>query len=139
MAECIFCRIIKGEIPCAKLYEDDRVLSFLDIGPINPGHALVIPKRHSETLMEADPEDLEACIAACQKIGKAVLKGVEASGMNLLQNNGRVAGQVVEHIHFHLIPRKGGDGFFTGWPAKSYPPGELEKTLEKVKVAMKSA
>ena len=133
MADCIFCKIVEGQIPCAKLMEDDHVISFLDINPINPGHALVVPKKHYPTLFEIPVEELEACIRASQKIAKAVFTAVGASGLNLLQNNFRSAGQLVDHVHFHLIPRDEGDGFLTSWPGRPYPAGALEKVLEKVK------
>jgi histidine triad (HIT) family protein len=133
MPDCIFCKIIKGEIPCAKVYEDDKALSFLDIGPINPGHALVVPKVHYATLFDAPDEVLQACISVSRKVARAVFKSVGADGLNVLQNNYRAAGQLVDHIHFHLIPRRKGDGFMTGWPAKEYPPGELDKVLGKIR------
>lgn len=136
MADCIFCRIVKGEIPCAKIYEDERVLSFLDIGPINPGHALVIPKKHYPTIFEIDVEDLKACIVTCQEVARAVFMTTAPAGLNLLQNNFRAAGQLVEHAHFHLIPRQAQDGFLSSWPAKSYALGDMEKMLEKVKAAL---
>lgn len=133
MTDCVFCQIIRGEIPCTRIYEDDRVLSFLDIGPINPGHALVIPKNHYHTLLEISQEDLCACVSVAQKVAKAIFDVTGAAGLNLLQNNLRPAGQHVDHIHFHLIPRRIGDRFFSNWPAKPYPPGEIEKMAEKVK------
>ena len=133
MADCIFCKIIKGDIPCSKIYEDEHVLSFLDINPINPGHCLVVPKNHYVTLLDIPPGELQACITACQKIAKAVYRSVDAPGFNLLQNNFREAGQLVDHLHFHLIPRLKGDGFLTPWRAKSYSAGEMEKVLEKIK------
>jgi histidine triad (HIT) family protein len=132
MSGCIFCKIIKGEIPCAKILEDDRVLSFMDINPINAGHALVIPKQHYHTLFEVEPEDLQACILAAQKVGKAVYRSVGAQGLNLLQNNYRAAGQLIDHVHFHLIPRNERDGFLTTWPGKAYPPGGLDAHLKQV-------
>lgn len=132
MADCIFCKIVQGEIPCAKLYEDDLVLSFLDINPINPGHTLVLPKKHYTNLFEIDPEVLKACTLASQKISAAVYKGVKANGLNFLQNNFRAAGQLIDHVHFHLIPRFENDGFMTSWPGKEYPPGGMEKTLKQV-------
>jgi histidine triad (HIT) family protein len=132
MSECIFCKIIKGEIPCAKILEDDRVLSFVDINPINPGHALVVPKTHYHTLFEVDPDDLHACILAAQKVGRAVYRGVGAEGLNLVQNNYRAAGQLIDHVHFHLIPRSERDGFLTSWPGKAYPPGALDMNLRKI-------
>jgi len=132
MADCIFCKIAQGEIPCAKVYEDDLVLSFLDINPINPGHTLVLPKKHYTTLFEVEPDDLEACALASQKIAEAIYAGVKADGLNFLQNNFKAAGQLIEHVHFHLIPRFKNDGFLTSWPGKQYPPGEMENTLKKI-------
>lgn len=136
MTDCIFCKIVRGEVPCEKIYEDDRVLSFLDIGPINPGHTLVIPRAHYATLFEASAEDLCACIAVASRIAVAVFGATGAGGLNLLQNNLRPAGQRVDHIHFHLIPRHVGDDFFPNWPAKSYRPGEMEKMAEKVRARL---
>ncbi|MDY0042021.1 MAG: HIT family protein [Desulforhabdus sp.] len=132
MADCIFCKIALGEIPCAKIYEDDLVLSFLDINPINPGHTLVLPKKHYTTLLEIDPDVLEACVLASQKIAKAIYTGVKADGLNFLQNNFRAAGQLIDHVHFHLIPRYENDGFLTAWPGRQYPSGEMESTLKKI-------
>jgi histidine triad (HIT) family protein len=132
MEDCIFCKIVRGEIPCAKLYENELVLSFLDINPINPGHALVIPKNHYDTLFEVPSQELEACALAAQKVGKAVHEALGAHGMNFLQNNFEAAGQLIMHAHFHLIPRYEDDGFMTSWPGKSYPPGQLDETLRKV-------
>lgn len=136
MADCIFCKIIQGQIPCAKIYEDDRVLSIMDINPINTGHALIIPKKHAQTLLDISPEDLHACVLTAQKVAKAVFRAVGPSGFNLLQNNFRSAGQVVDHIHFHIIPRNEGDDFISNLPGKPYAPGELEKTFEKIKANM---
>lgn len=133
MRDCIFCRIVRGEMPCARIYEDEHVLSFLDINPINPGHALVVPKTHASKLFEIPVEELQACIVASQKVGQAVYRAVKATGMNLLQNNGRAAGQLIDHAHFHLIPRFENDGFLTTWPAKPSSPGSLEEMLRMVK------
>lgn len=132
MTDCIFCKIVRGEIPCAKVYEDDLVLSFLDINPINPGHTLVLPKEHYASLLDVDPEVLKACAVAAKKISTAVYQGVKADGLNFLQNNFRAAGQLIDHVHFHLIPRYEGDGFMTTWPGKPYPPGEMEKILRQI-------
>ena len=136
MQDCIFCRIIKGEIPCAKIYEDERTFSFLDIGPINPGHALVLPRGHYTTIFEIPEEELKACAATAKKIAGAVFRAAGAQGLNFLQNNFKAAGQHVDHIHFHLIPRYTEDGFMANWPAKTYQPGEVEKVLEKVKAEL---
>jgi len=120
-AACIFCKIIAGDVPCHKLYEDAQVISFLDIGPLSEGHALVIPKGHYETLDEVPVEVVAQCAAVSQKIAEAVTASVTCSWWNLLQNNGPVAGQAVGHVHFHIIPRNEGDGLGFRWPA-----GELD-------------
>lgn len=133
MADCIFCDIIYGRLPCAKIYEDDRVISFLDINPVNPGHTLVVPKTHYATLFDISEEDLSACTIVSHKLAKAVFRGTNASGLNLIQNNFRPAGQQVNHIHFHLIPRHPRDRFFTSWPGKPYQPGELDRIFNKIK------
>lgn len=132
MMECIFCRIVAGDIPCAKVYEDDRVLAFLDINPLMPGHTLLIPKKHAETLFDMTPEEAGACGAALQKVASAVFKGMDAEGLNILQNNYEISGQEIFHVHFHLMPRKTGDGFKVPWPAKKYGPGEMEAVLQRI-------
>ena len=136
MADCIFCRIIKGDIPCAKVYEDERVISFLAATPINAGHSLVLPKIHCETLFEISEEDLLACTLASQKIGAAVFKATKASGLNFIQNNYRSAGQIVDHIHFHLIPRFHQDGFMGSLPGKPCRQDEMDKVLDKIKAEL---
>ena len=136
MADCIFCRIINGDISCAKVYEDERVISFLDMNPINAGHTLVLPKTHFATLFEISEEDLLACTAVSQKIGTAVYKATKASGLNFFQNNCRSAGQIVDHVHFHLIPRFHQDGFIGPLPGKPYQQGAMDKVLEKIKAEL---
>jgi histidine triad (HIT) family protein len=136
MSDCIFCKIVAGEIPSAKVYDDDLVYSFLDINPINAGHALVIPKKHYETFFDVPTDELIACTVAAQKLGKAIFEAVEAQGMNLLQNNYRAAGQLIWHAHFHLIPRYKKDGFLTKWDSKQYAAGELEDTVNKIKARL---
>ncbi len=115
--DCIFCKIVAGEIPCHKVYECSNVLAFLDIGPLSEGHVLVIPKGHWETL-EAVPAPIVAeCAIVCKRVGRAVAKVTGCAGWNLLQNNGAVAGQEVPHVHFHIIPRAEGDGLGYRWNA----------------------
>ena len=133
MVDCIFCQIISGGLPCAKIYEDERVISFLDINPVTPGHTLVVPKAHYDTLFDIASEDLVACVAVAQRVAGAVLKGTSAGGLNFFQNNFRPAGQLIDHIHFHLIPRRPHDGFLTSWPGKPYQQGEMERVLKKIK------
>ena len=118
-SDCLFCKIVRGEIPCAKLYEDEHVFSFLDIGPLNFGHALVVPKVHCKNLFDFPLEHAQALIMALQKVGRAVMQGAGATGLNVVQNNFADAGQSVFHMHWHLIPRHAGDGVLP-WSPKSY-------------------
>jgi histidine triad (HIT) family protein len=116
---CVFCKIIAGQIPCFKVYEDDMVLAFLDIGPIVPGHTLVIPKAHHATVMEIPPEVLGAVNQRIPKIAKAVLAEVGAPACHVLVNNGTEAMQSVHHLHYHILPRSDGDGFRIPWPSQA--------------------
>jgi histidine triad (HIT) family protein len=127
MGDCVFCRIAKGEIPCSKVYEDDRVLAFMDINPVTHGHTLVIPKAHSAAISEVSADDVSALGAALRRIAPAVMKAAGAEGYNILNNFGTAAGQAVEHVHFHIIPRKAGDGRGYRWLTFSYREGEAER------------
>ena len=102
---CVFCDIVAGKIPCYKVYEDERTLAFMDVNPVTPGHVLVIPKSHYENLIEMVPGDLAAVHQTSQKICAAILNGLKAGGVAVLQLNGKGAYQVVMHYHVHLIPR----------------------------------
>ena len=118
-SECIFCKIVQGTIPCAEVYATDTVMAFLDIAPVSPGHALVIPRSHFPTLFEI-PEDLGAeLLRAMQAVGRALMDAVGATGLNVGMNNYEQAGQLVPHAHFHLIPRFAADGLGL-WPQKPY-------------------
>ena len=129
---CIFCKIIAGTIPCHKLFESANVLSFLDIGPLSRGHALIIPKGHWATLDLMPDEVVAECAVVTKKIGAAVKKVTGTAGWNLLQNNGAVAGQVVMHVHFHVIPRKEGDGLGFRWPAGKLSGDEAIDLVNKI-------
>jgi histidine triad (HIT) family protein len=131
MDDCLFCKVAKGEIPCAKVYEDEKTFAFLDINPVNKGHTLVITKEHYELITDV-PEDLLAdLIKTVKKVSKALL-GM-SDGVCIAQNNKEIAGQIVPHIHFHLIPRLKGDGHKFNWPSTKYEEGEAEKVAEKIK------
>ncbi len=130
--DCVFCKMVAGQIPVAKIYEDKVVLAFLDIGPVSDGHTLVIPKKHFTKLHECPADILAEVGARLGKIGGAVADAMGAEGYNLLCNNGRAAGQVVEHLHFHIIPRNSGDGVFNSWPAYKYPEGKIEQIAAKI-------
>ena len=110
--ECIFCKIVRGEIRCAEVYSDDSILAFLDIAPISKGHTLIIPKEHYENLFDM-PEELGNHFLKVMKIvGSAIMKTTGATGINVVMNNYSSAGQVVPHAHWHLVPRIEGDGLF---------------------------
>ncbi|OGY49241.1 MAG: hypothetical protein A3D39_03025 [Candidatus Buchananbacteria bacterium RIFCSPHIGHO2_02_FULL_39_17] len=132
MSDCIFCKIVAGQIPAAKIYEDDKVLAFLDINPINPGHTLVIPKIHFSNLTQTPVEVSQNLIMVIKKISPAIMKGVGAQGFNLGLNNGSIAGQIIFHMHFHLIPRFADDGHKL-WSGRQYQLGEMEKVAENIK------
>ena len=131
--ECIFCKMVAGQIPVTKIYEDEVVLSFLDIGPISNGHTLVIPKQHFEKLHECPAELLGQIFTRIGKIVDAVAKAMNSDGYNLLCNNGRAAGQLIEHLHFHIVPRNTGDGVFNRWPSFEYEDGKIEEVAEAIR------
>jgi len=123
--DCIFCKIVKGEIPCTRVFEDDRVLAFMDINPLNDGHLLVIPKKHAATILEIDETDFMAVANAVHKITAAVQKALRPDGINVLQLNGEAANQVVPHLHVHVVPRWFGDRLtISQW---EIVPGDMEK------------
>jgi len=133
MAACIFCKIIKGDIPSFKLFENDKVFAFLDIQPLSKGHALVIPKYHGAKLTDIPDDSLVDILQVLKKI--AIATGSE--NYNVLQNNGRAAHQEVDHVHFHLIPKPNEkEGLGIGWPAQKLEMDELKKLFEEVKAKM---
>ncbi len=133
MAECIFCRIADGGVPAAKLIETDSVTSFMDLNPVNPGHSLVIPRRHATSLLELTDEELRDIILTVGRVAAAVRDATNSSAFNVLQNDGRAAGQVVQHVHVHVIPRRAGDGFAFGWRQLSYKEGEMNALHRAIK------
>lgn len=133
---CIFCKIVAGQIPAMRVYEDDVVLAFLDIGPLAESHLLVIPKEHSETLAGTSPDVLAHLARQLPRLSNAVVQVSGADGYNLLQNNGRVSGQEVPHVHFHIIPRVQGDGLGYRWLPKPYPHGRGEELRQKLVAAL---
>ncbi len=135
MDNCIFCKIINGDIPAAKVYEDEHVLAFLDIGQVTEGHTLVIPKVHKENLYELDETVSQEIFKRVPKIANAIKSAYNPVGLNLLNNNGELAGQTVFHFHMHLIPRYGeGDGFGAVWKANNsaYTPEDLKKIAANI-------
>ena len=117
MTDCIFCKIAKGEMDSAKIWDDDDFLAFLDVNPRGEGHTLIIPKKHFDNLESLDENISCKYVKAIQDIGKILMEKYDCTGFNLILNNGKVAGQIVEHVHFHILPRKEGDnkkGIFIG-------------------------
>ena len=135
MDDCLFCKIIAGEIPSTKIYEDDDVFAFLDIAPVNPGHTLVIPKKHTPNLYEIDDAILCKVMNVVKTLSTTTKKALKADGINLEMNNDAVAGQMIFHAHIHIIPRFEGDGL-KHWPQKSYEGGHQEEVAEKIKNAL---
>ncbi len=133
MSDCIFCKIVAGEIPSAKVYEDDNCLAFLDIGPLADGHVLIVPKEHYEQITDMPPEQVAALTQPIPQIAQAVIKATGAAGFNILQNNGQVSGQEVMHVHVHIIPRAEADGLGYRWNAKKYPEGKMEQLQEAIR------
>ncbi|MBS3127693.1 HIT family protein [Candidatus Woesearchaeota archaeon] len=130
-SDCVFCRIIEGTLPSSQVYEDDDTLVFLDIAPVNKGHCLVIPKEHYEDAQDTPPETLANLVKVAQKVGDALVKGVHAEGFNIGINTKKAAGQVVFHIHIHVIPRFSHDGLKL-WPGKKYEEGETETIKDAI-------
>jgi histidine triad (HIT) family protein len=108
---CVFCKVINDELPSYKIFEDEQTVAFLDINPINPGHLLVIPKIHAERLSKLDEQSALALFKTVKKIEETVSEMPECNGTNLIQNNGKSAGQLINHVHFHVVPRTKGDSF----------------------------
>ncbi len=132
--DCVFCRIAAGVLPSTKIYEDEAHLAFLDIGPINPGHTLVIPRRHAERFLDLDPEEASALIRVVRRVAEAVASGTGCEGFNLHQSNGACAGQVVPHVHFHIIPRFENDGHSFHWRQERYESEErMEETARRIR------
>jgi len=131
--DCLFCKMVAGKIPVKKIYESEDVLAFLDIGPISDGHTLVVPKQHFEKLHDCPPELLGRVASRLGKIARAVTTAMNSDGYNVLSNNGRAAGQLIEHLHFHIIPRNTGDGLFGQWLAYKYEQGNIEVIAEKIR------
>lgn len=127
MENCIFCKIIKGEIPSAKVYEDDKVLAFLDINPVNYGHTLIIPKEHYQMMYDVPDELISYSFVKAKELMVKIKDALEADYVSV-----SVVGLDVPHFHIHLIPRYYNDGLAGFWPTKKYREGEMETTLEKL-------
>ncbi len=135
-AECVFCRIVAGELPSEKVFENEFVLAFLDINPTSRGHTLVVPKDHYKDLLSTPEQALREVVAVLPKVAAAVVRATGAAGFNVLQSNSACAGQVVPHIHFHVVPRRKGDGIGLGFRQAPAVRDELSKTAAAIRAAL---
>lgn len=133
---CIFCKIVAGQIPCYKLLEDDATIAFMDINPVNPGHSLAVAKGHWPTVDVIPPDVLAATARTAQRVAKAVMRELKPVGVNLLQANGAGAGQSVPHLHFHVMPRRENDGVSLNWQYKPGNKAEIEAIYERLKAVL---
>ncbi|MGE7601960.1 HIT family protein [Peribacillus sp. NPDC097675] len=135
MSDCIFCKIIDGDIPSTKVFENEHVLAFLDISQVTKGHTLVIPKVHKENIYELTPEIAQNLFEVVPEISRAMKQEFQPVGLNILNNNGEAAGQSVFHFHMHLIPRHGKhDGFGAVWKTHTseYTPEDLKEIADSI-------
>ena len=136
MAECIFCKIIASDIPATVVWEDELTIAFMDIGSVNPGHALVAAKPHVENIFSLDQRLAAAVFQTTAKIAQALKLAFAPQGMTLYQANGSAAGQTVYHFHIHVVPRYDGDGMNLAWPVKNPPRSAIEEAAAKIRAAL---
>ena len=136
MVDCIFCKIIEGKIPSTKIFEDDHSIAIFDINPIAKGHTLFISKKHYSDLLEVPPEKLASILTNLPRVVAAILKATGAEGFNIIQNNKRCAGQLIPHLHFHIIPRKTGDKVHFNWQPLPADKDEMTALASKVKQSL---
>ena len=137
--QCIFCRLVAGEIPAATVYEDRLTIAFMDIGQVNPGHVLVATKRHAATLLDVTPEEAGAVMQTAQRVARAVQAVFDPPGLTLLQANGREGDQTVFHFHMHVVPRHEGDGIALSWPRKEPLVSVLQGYAAQLRGALESS
>jgi histidine triad (HIT) family protein len=135
-SNCVFCKIVAGQIPCFKLFEDDATIAFMDISPANPGHALAVAKGHYPTVDVVPPDVLGAVAQTAQRVSRAAMKALKPFGLNLVQANGEGAAQSVPHLHIHVIPRQRNDGLLINWQAVPGDRAAIEAVYNKIKAAM---
>ena len=133
---CIFCQLVQGEIPSAKVYEDSLTLAFMDLGQVNPGHVLVATKRHAANIFEINDEEAAAVMQTARKVAQAAKMAFEPAGLTLLQANGPEGGQTVAHFHLHVVPRHANDGVSLNWPRKEPGSAVLEGYALQLRNAM---
>ncbi|WP_279213444.1 HIT family protein [Delftia acidovorans] len=134
--QCLFCRLVAGEIPSAKVFEDEQTIAFMDIGQVNPGHVLVASKRHAVTLLDLTPDEAGAVMRTAQRVARAVQAAFDPDGISLFQANGAAGGQTVFHFHLHVLPRHEGDGVGLGWSRKEPGMQALRDYAERLRQAL---
>jgi histidine triad (HIT) family protein len=134
--DCVFCRIIDGDLPSMHVYDDERTMVIMDINPLTAGHCLVITKAHAPTIWDADPLDLQAAITAAHKVAAAIMAALKPDGLNMLQANGEAAFQSVPHYHLHLIPRWANDGKGFDWPVTPGNRAQIQSVGERLREAL---
>lgn len=133
---CVFCAIRDGQLPSVRVYEDDRVLAFMDINPLTDGHVLVVPRAHAETIWDLSDEDARAAMSAARKLAHAIRQALSPDGLNLVQSNGRAAHQTVAHFHLHLIPRWANDGKRLSWTPVPGEPEHIRTLGQRIAAAV---
>ncbi|MGV3498016.1 MAG: HIT family protein [Hydrogenophaga sp.] len=134
--QCIFCSLVAGEIPAARVWEDELTIAFMDIGQVNPGHVLVATRRHAATLFDITPQEAAAVAQTAQRVAHAVRAAFDPPGLTLLQANGREGDQTVFHFHLHVVPRHADDGIALSWPRKDPAAEVLKGYAERLRAAM---
>lgn len=133
---CIFCKIVAGEIPCFKLFEDGETLAFMDINPVHDGHCLVIPKAHYATVFDLPPDQFAAAARTASAVAKAVEAALRPDGLNLVQSNGPGAAQSVAHFHLHVLPRRMQDGLVMNWTPKPGDRARIAEIAERIRARL---
>lgn len=134
--ECIFCKLVAGQIPSVRVWEDGLTLAFMDLGQVNPGHVLVATKRHAATLFDTTEDEAAAVMRVAWRLARAARTAFEPEGLNLFQANGQVAEQTVNHFHLHVLPRNSGDGLHLTWPRPEPGPEALQRYAEQLRQAL---
>ena len=134
--QCLFCKLVAGEIPSARVYEDALTLAFMDIGQVNPGHVLVATKRHAATLLDITPQEAAAVMQTAQRVASAIREVFDPPGITLLQANGREGEQTVFHFHMHVVPRHAQDGIGLTWPRKNPDAAVLRDYADRLAAAI---
>jgi histidine triad (HIT) family protein len=133
MSDCVFCKIVAGQIPSTRVFEDEHALAFMDLGQVNPGHVLVAVKKHAENIYALDDTQAAAVARAIARVSRAIRDAFKPEGLSVYQANGKAAGQTVFHYHVHLLPRHEADGMELTWPVKNPPREKLESYAEEIR------